>query len=85
MTTLGIRRLPDWPAPCAPGQRGRAAALRRLLATAGIALAGSTPLAAAPAEHRVPDTLQQRLLACTGCHGKDGRATSHGYFPRIAG
>lgn len=41
-------------------------------------------LAQAP-EHKVPDTLQQRLLACTGCHGKDGRATSQGYFPRIAG
>ena len=31
------------------------------------------------------DTLAQRLLACTGCHGKDGRAASDGYYPRIAG
>lgn len=41
--------------------------------------------AAAPPEGAVPDTLQQRLLACTACHGKDGRATKDGYFPRIAG
>ena len=48
--------------------------------------AAAVPALAAPVpEHRVPDTLQQRLLACTGCHGKDGQATSQGYFPRIAG
>lgn len=41
--------------------------------------------AAEPAERTVPDTMQQRMLACTGCHGKDGRSTSDGYFPRIAG
>ena len=41
-------------------------------------------VAAAP-PHTVPDTMQQRMLACSGCHGKDGRATSQGYFPRIAG
>ena len=29
--------------------------------------------------------MAQRLLACTGCHGKDGRAASDGYHPRIAG
>ena len=34
---------------------------------------------------QVPDTLAQRLLACTACHGKDGRAASDGYYPRIAG
>ncbi|CAM5265879.1 c-type cytochrome [Rhodanobacter lindaniclasticus] len=39
------------------------------------------------AEHpAIPDTLQQRLAACTTCHGEqgEGRATS-GYFPRLAG
>lgn len=35
--------------------------------------------------HRVPDTLAQRLQACTVCHGQEGRATNAGYFPRIAG
>ena len=33
----------------------------------------------------VPDTIAQRVLACTTCHGKEGRATNAGYFPRIAG
>ena len=35
--------------------------------------------------HLVPDTLAQRLQACTVCHGQEGRATNAGYFPRIAG
>ena len=42
-------------------------------------------LAMAQSEPTVPDTLAQRLKACTSCHGKDGRATSDGYYPRIAG
>jgi cytochrome c553 len=29
--------------------------------------------------------MAQRAQACTGCHGKEGRATNAGYFPRIAG
>ena len=33
----------------------------------------------------VPDTMARRTVACTGCHGEQGRATSDGYFPRIAG
>ncbi len=33
----------------------------------------------------MPDTLAQRLIACTACHGKEGRAASDGYYPRIAG
>ena len=31
------------------------------------------------------DTMAQRMQACVVCHGKEGRATSQGYFPRIAG
>ena len=33
----------------------------------------------------LPDTLAQRVLACTGCHGPQGRASAQGYIPRIAG
>jgi cytochrome c553 len=33
----------------------------------------------------VEDTMAQRVLACTGCHGPQGRAASDGYYPRIAG
>jgi cytochrome c553 len=41
-----------------------------------------TVSAAAPS---APDTIAQRVAACTTCHGKEGRATRDGYFPRIAG
>lgn len=33
----------------------------------------------------VPDSLAQRAMACTGCHGKEGRAAADGYYPRLAG
>ncbi|RZJ08221.1 MAG: c-type cytochrome [Rubrivivax sp.] len=33
----------------------------------------------------VADSLAQRALACTGCHGKEGRAAPDGYYPRLAG
>lgn len=29
--------------------------------------------------------MSTRVLACIACHGKEGRATPEGYFPRIAG
>ena len=31
------------------------------------------------------DDMPARTLACMACHGKEGRATPSGYFPRIAG
>jgi len=31
------------------------------------------------------DSIAQRVLACTGCHGPQGRAAPDGYYPRIAG
>ncbi len=45
-----------------------------------IALYQGTALAAEP-----PDSMGQRMQACATCHGKEGRATNSGYFPRIAG
>jgi cytochrome c553 len=34
----------------------------------------------------IPDTLQQRIAACTSCHGVHGEGTpGSGYFPRLAG
>jgi cytochrome c553 len=33
----------------------------------------------------VEDSMAQRMQACTGCHGPQGRAASDGYQPRIAG
>src|SRR5690606_18805892 len=47
--------------------------------------ASPPPVNAAAATHHVPDTLAQRVLACTLCHGREGRATNTGIFPRIAG
>lgn len=31
------------------------------------------------------DTMAQRTLACTACHGDQGRAGPDGYYPRLAG
>ena len=45
-------------------------------------LATTVSQAAAPP---FEDTIAQRTLACTACHGKEGRAASDGYYPRIAG
>jgi cytochrome c553 len=47
-----------------------------LLATAASAFA---------APDGVSDTIAERTRACTACHGKEGRATREGFFPRIAG
>ena len=57
-----------------------------LAAQAGVAcsllIAGATvATAAAPFE----DTTAQRTLACTACHGPQGRAAPDGYYPRLAG
>jgi cytochrome c553 len=52
------------------------------LALAAVAFA---PAALAAPPHTVPDTMAQRMLVCTACHGAEGRATPDGYFPRIAG
>jgi cytochrome c553 len=47
--------------------------------------AGPAP-AADPAIPDVPDTLEQRLLGCSGCHGKQGEGSRQNeYYPRIAG
>ncbi|WP_404826380.1 c-type cytochrome [Diaphorobacter aerolatus] len=32
-----------------------------------------------------PDGMAVRTLACTTCHGAQGKSTSSGYFPRLAG
>ena len=48
-------------------------------------LAAAPAFAQAPPPMPVPDTMAQRVQACTPCHGKEGRATNQGYFPRIAG
>jgi cytochrome c553 len=58
----------------------------RRLAVSGLMIciawiAASPALAATPFE----DSIAQRTLACTACHGKQGRAAPDGYYPRLAG
>lgn len=45
----------------------------------------AAPPVVAPASATLHDAMSSRVLACTACHGKEGRATPQGYFPRIAG
>lgn len=56
-------------------------------AAAVVPQAPQTPQAAIAfgADARIPDTIEQRAAACIVCHGKQGRAGSDGYYPRIAG
>jgi cytochrome c553 len=54
-----------------------AASLFALLLFGGSCYAAQPP--------KIEDTIAQRVAACTTCHGRQGRATSEGYFPRIAG
>jgi cytochrome c553 len=46
-------------------------------------LCGAVAAFAAPPDFQ--DTIAQRTLACTACHGREGRAGPDGYYPRIAG
>jgi cytochrome c553 len=57
-----------------------------------VAFAASVLFAAAPARAADPgspefaDTIEQRLLACSACHGKQGEGSRRNeYYPRIAG
>ena len=57
---------------------------RRLVYLASLTLLfGSTAPAALAAPFE--DTIAQRTMACTACHGKQGRAAPDGYYPRLAG
>ncbi len=42
-------------------------------------------LASAQAAPVFEDSIAQRTLACTACHGAQGRAAPDGYYPRLAG
>ena len=53
----------------------------------GLACAGSVAADASvgAAATRPADTMAERVAACVACHGEQGRATTEGYYPRIAG
>ena len=56
------------------------------LATLGWAACLATLMAsAASAAAPFEDSIAQRTLACTACHGPQGRAAPDGYYPRLAG
>ncbi|WP_139217227.1 c-type cytochrome [Collimonas sp. OK607] len=57
----------------------------RFLVFLAVALFAGTAHTAEVDAGTVPDTIKQRLTACTACHGEQGRATNDGYYPRIAG
>ena len=72
------------------GSRGRGVGGAALAALLAALLAWFSPLRAAapggPAAPHVPDTLQQRIAACTSCHGVHGEGSpGSGFFPRLAG
>ncbi|MDQ6627791.1 MAG: c-type cytochrome [Pseudomonadota bacterium] len=66
-------------------QRLGAAHGRRLRRGGAVAVLLSLAAAASAAPPAFEDTMAQRVLACTGCHGAQGRAAADGYYPRIAG
>lgn len=47
------------------------------------ALLSAPAIAASP--HKFEDNMAQRTLACTACHGPQGRAAPDGFYPRLAG
>lgn len=59
-------------------------ALRQLHKSLAAMLLGGVMASTATAQ-AVPDTLAQRVKACVACHGQEGRATTDGFYPRIAG
>lgn len=76
--TPGARMADDVPMP--PIVSAPLFSLARWLVAALLAGA-SLAAAAAPFE----DTMAQRTMACTACHGPQGRAAADGYYPRLAG
>ncbi len=56
-----------------------------LLLWVGLHSSWAQDTAQAQSGPNVQNTMAQRMQACVVCHGKEGRATNQGYFPRIAG
>lgn len=73
----------------AQGRRWRLSArlLSGALAVALASVLGTAPtrVCAAVQTAEAAPGMGERVLACTACHGEQGRATPGGYFPRIAG
>jgi cytochrome c553 len=63
----------------------RTVGLTAVLCLLAIGAAAQAPVSSAGAPAPVENSMAQRMQACVMCHGKEGRATNAGYFPRIAG
>jgi cytochrome c553 len=60
--------------------------MKSIAATAlGTWFACTPAMAQQPAATASPPGMAERMAACIACHGKEGRATADGYYPRIAG
>ena len=62
--------------------------LRRLTCMLGAAAFCTVAVAqnvSAPANQPIPNTMEERVKACTSCHGQQGRGVDNVYFPRLAG
>lgn len=68
-----------------PGARRYLLRLRYAALAVSVAAAAASAFGAGLPDIRVADTIAERVRACTVCHGDEGRATSDGYYPRIAG
>jgi cytochrome c553 len=80
-----MHRLPFEGAMAIDDKRSRSAWRRagRIVCALAALVAGACASSAGAAPFE--DTMAQRVLACTGCHGREGRAGPDGYYPRIAG
>ena len=58
---------------------------RSLLTAIGLTLAGTAGAQTRQSAPHALDSIEQRVLPCSACHGAEGRATRDGYYPRIAG
>jgi cytochrome c553 len=57
--------------------------MKRALLACVLLLSGAAATAQS-APHEL-DSIEQRVLPCSACHGAEGRPTRDGYYPRIAG
>jgi cytochrome c553 len=65
--------------------RGRKVATIAIAVLASVAAGLGTADAQQPAK-KVPDTIEQRMVACAICHGKQGEGVQKNeYYPRLAG
>jgi cytochrome c553 len=50
-----------------------------------LACPAGAAFAQATAADQIPDSMEARVQACTGCHGAQGRGVENVYYPRLAG